>query len=682
MRTDKYFIKDFFSFASLEQLVIPEMQRDYVWEEEQILDLLLTFQEGFHSTEEDKPYLGFIYAYTDKDHPYKYFVVDGQQRLTSIYIILLVCYQMLDKQIPSYLFTDRKLKLDYKVRQSTHDFLLNLISHCQLNLKDHDFLIEQQRWFHISYKNDKTISNIIENFYTVRTAIKEFGLENIPAFVKYIENKIQFSYFDIENGREGEELYIYMNARGKQLEANETLKAKYLGKIKEEERAAWGLKWEQWQDFFWKHKGENLDADTGFDEFLRRVQILNMCLVGKSNDQVSNFSSGRSESKITAEFLPESIKELEEYFEAFKMLIELETLREFYNKYESSNDYLTETPYASKRQVYYLITLPILALVKGNNFLDSKTVCRFARFFYNISRKTNVGKDISTQLPAAIKLIQDYTSSKPSSFDVTGLKNHRRGRALLLDEEELFKLKNLENPPSATTREEVEEMFWSAEDHDIFNGEISFLLENGDEDPIYELEIDRFRKLWSAFQILFPISKTKSNNSNIIRALLFYGNTWVQDSPYYYRNFDCADWSLLVKLKSGKYLKALLNDMENKPATYLDKIIAFKISEYFIANNLLSLETIKSTEGFFEQVKILASLDYYYQKVLWTNHHFYFAEDDRFVLDRSFFTKNRLFYNIQRYHYNDSSKIVYNLMIDLLPYDSKIEATIEKILAG
>ena len=256
MNTARYNIKDFLNSTNLEQLVVPELQRDYVWEKENVLDLLQTFHTGFSGTDLDRPYLGFIYAYNDKDFAYKYFVVDGQQRLTTIYISLILCYQLSNKPIPAYLCNPEKLKLDYKVRQSSRDFLFDLIKYCQQNLINHSFKIEDQLWYHCDYENDKTITNLINNFYVIREFLLKKELQNnLIDFTKYIESKVQLSYFNIDNGREGEELYIYMNSRGKQLEINETLKARFLANEKDEDKLKWGQKWEEWQDFFWKNKG-------------------------------------------------------------------------------------------------------------------------------------------------------------------------------------------------------------------------------------------------------------------------------------------------------------------------------------------------------------------------------------------------------------------------------------------
>ena len=129
MKNDLYSILEIFEFTNLEQLIIPEIQRDYVWEKNEIFDLLESIQDGFESTNGDIPYLGFIYAYQDRDYVYKYFLTDGQQRMTTIYLILIACFQLINKDIPDYLINNGKLKLDYKVRQITHEFLIDFVNH-------------------------------------------------------------------------------------------------------------------------------------------------------------------------------------------------------------------------------------------------------------------------------------------------------------------------------------------------------------------------------------------------------------------------------------------------------------------------------------------------------------------------------------------------------------------------
>ena len=111
MKAGKYSIKELFCNRDIEQIVIPEIQRDYVWGEKEVEGLLNSIMEDFNNFkcigetivqpnidfEIKKAFeefykkqiyscnIGFIYAYNDPEYTGKYFLIDGQQRLTSIF---------------------------------------------------------------------------------------------------------------------------------------------------------------------------------------------------------------------------------------------------------------------------------------------------------------------------------------------------------------------------------------------------------------------------------------------------------------------------------------------------------------------------------------------------------------------------------------------------------------------
>jgi uncharacterized protein with ParB-like and HNH nuclease domain len=37
--------------------------------------------------------IGFIYAYHDPNYPGKFFLIDGQQRITTLYLLLIALYK-------------------------------------------------------------------------------------------------------------------------------------------------------------------------------------------------------------------------------------------------------------------------------------------------------------------------------------------------------------------------------------------------------------------------------------------------------------------------------------------------------------------------------------------------------------------------------------------------------------
>lgn len=677
MKTGNYSVLDILEFQNLDQLIIPEIQRDYVWGVNDVLDLLESIRDGFEGDKVDKPYLGFIYAYTDRDYVYKYFLIDGQQRMTSIYLLLLACHQKMGKKLPNYLLNQDKIKIDYKVRQATHDFLTDFVYHCYNNPDDYGFKIENQVWYYRAYENDKTILNIIKNYYTIMDWLNGFEQEQIPKFLKFLEDEVELSYFHVENGREGEELYIYMNSRGRQLEANETLKAIFLSEIDEpENKFMWGKEWEYWQDFFWRHRGNSPDADSGFIEFLKMIQIINMCELGKLTNEISQFASGRIGQKLNINLLPDTLDEINEYFKAYKWFIESDKVHDFFEKYKETE---ILTTYRDHSQVDYLQILPILVFLKVTGSRDEKVIIRFIRFFFNVARKENVGKDIARQLPVSIKLMLEYSKGIKEEFDVCDLVDYQSGRTLLIDDEEKLKLRMFKKPPAGTTRQELESLFWSAEDHFIFSGEIKFLLDKYFEKEEGTIDLLKYKKTLSAIKTLFS-TKANPNNAMITRVLLYYGNTWLQDTPYYYSNYNCQSWNTLVRVKSGRYLLALLEDMHDKDIGYLDIFFRRKAKEYFELNNLTSIHSLKLEETLFGQVRILATIDFYSEKKLW-EFNAYIA-NDTYIYDGDipFFNKDRVIHNIPRYIRGGSIGRVIPMLSNVLNNEAKLNQILANIL--
>ena len=315
MKTGKYTLREFFSDRDLNTIIIPEIQRDYVWGKEQINKFLESIVVDFKVYEDpdklkkiqcdpgdedvklefEKYYkrnylssnIGFIYAYSDSDYPGSYFLIDGQQRFTTIFLTLLVLAANGDNNVMTKFkrtyMNEGNPKLDYRVREASHVFLYKLVqvigeARNELSSK----WIKQQSWYLQDYDNDATISSIIANIDVIKSFLKEKGYIDDGSNVKedfweYVENYLEFWYFDTNISEQGEELYIYMNARGEFPQDNENLKADLIERLNNDrDKKMYGTQWEVWQDLFWKNNGKNANADNGFNEFLG-------CIAGVEN---------------------------------------------------------------------------------------------------------------------------------------------------------------------------------------------------------------------------------------------------------------------------------------------------------------------------------------------------------------------------------------------------------------
>lgn len=138
--------------------IIPSYQRGYRWEERQIIDLLndiYEFQEDIKKKTDDKS--GEFYCLQPivvlRTEDNKWEVIDGQQRLTTILILLSSIKEALKiLKLPTNFFS-----LEYETREkkdcSSREFLKNIISVSETDKTNIDFLrmsdafLTMKRWF-------------------------------------------------------------------------------------------------------------------------------------------------------------------------------------------------------------------------------------------------------------------------------------------------------------------------------------------------------------------------------------------------------------------------------------------------------------------------------------------------------------------------------------------------------
>lgn len=309
MKTGRYALKDLLLHNEVDQFIIPELQRDYVWstiEIDKIWESILkkynekksskgavTILENDKELTNDliknhllkqldivkyKQKFGFLYAYHDKELPGKFFLIDGQQRLTTFYILLIALYEKLELQdefVRNY-FVNNVPKLDYKVRESAHVFLQLFLS----SFKDKKDFKEDANFFENEYNYDLTVKNIIANYTHFKTKLNTISTIDWKDFLDFIENYIEFNYFDTNLSAQGEKLYLYMNSRGFKLSSQEILRAKLIEKCEGDLKIEAGEKWEDWQNFFFKNRFQNADSDFGFESFLQHVSYFKKHIKG------------------------------------------------------------------------------------------------------------------------------------------------------------------------------------------------------------------------------------------------------------------------------------------------------------------------------------------------------------------------------------------------------------------
>ena len=220
-------------------ICIPAIQREYVqgYDEEQTNIVRANFIDDIFDALSNESILdiGIIYGYTQKEESSGksiFFPVDGQQRITTLYVIYW-CLSMMKRETEDDFLKDKILQ--YEVRNSTTRFFKELVNKEKIEFFKKCFSrknsiyesLVSQEWFESQWLSDVTVLaviNVISEVY--HKIIKKEDFSNIKFSL------ITFNNDDNNAMRNSSLEFAKINARGKQLELFENVKS-YLSIIEE-----------------------------------------------------------------------------------------------------------------------------------------------------------------------------------------------------------------------------------------------------------------------------------------------------------------------------------------------------------------------------------------------------------------------------------------------------------------
>ncbi|WP_418968496.1 DUF262 domain-containing protein [Alloscardovia omnicolens] len=212
-------------FNGKDKYIIPLYQRAYAWEDKQITQLI----EDINDVSEDENY--YIGSLIVAKREAGYEVVDGQQRLTSLYLLLncLKTFKTEYEQLPQ-LNVEHTLTFD--CRKKSNDTLEKISKLPQENGNNLDMgQIEEGIQSGINILNELI-------------AQKDFDRD---AFIKKLERVILYR-IEMPEHTDLNRYFEVMNTRGEQLEQNDILKATLMGNLPEKEQSVFAKIWEACAD--------------------------------------------------------------------------------------------------------------------------------------------------------------------------------------------------------------------------------------------------------------------------------------------------------------------------------------------------------------------------------------------------------------------------------------------------
>jgi hypothetical protein len=233
-------------FSDIYELEIPPFQRPYDWEMEHARALLLDLVDALDNQETNGGlyFLGSLVLVKTPDKPPSK-VIDGQQRLTTLTILLSVLRDLTkDEKIQfrrrEYVYqepnTDRGTKERYRLllRERDREFFAKFIQHpgATNNLPD-------------TSKLEGSPKLIAENARFFRSQLDGMPEERKDALIAFIVQHCYMVVVSVSTAEAAKRIFTVLNTRGRDLTATDILKAELLDRAERDKEPALAERWEE-----------------------------------------------------------------------------------------------------------------------------------------------------------------------------------------------------------------------------------------------------------------------------------------------------------------------------------------------------------------------------------------------------------------------------------------------------
>jgi hypothetical protein len=187
---------------------VPIYQRNYAWEKDEIFALIQDVYDAYTSKNQTY-FIGTLVTFHKGDQVYE--VIDGQQRLTTINLVL------------GALGINIQNKLTYRARKKSNKTIQS-IPHFEIDEKD---------------------NGIVNGFNYVKDSIDEIVPNTcLDRFKTYFQGNVHLIHYQVPKDIDLNHYFEIMNSRGEQLEKHEIIKARLIEKLNETDKAKFNRLWE------------------------------------------------------------------------------------------------------------------------------------------------------------------------------------------------------------------------------------------------------------------------------------------------------------------------------------------------------------------------------------------------------------------------------------------------------
>ena len=519
------------------KVVIPLIQRDYAQGRkdkrttEVRKKLLQDINAALIDTNVRPLDLNFIYG---KSSNGKFIPLDGQQRLTTLFLVYLFAYRDNDE-------CDFLGNFSYETRNSSTQFFKSLFENRKIfftETKSPSEIITDEPWFADSWQLDPTVQGALKTLDDISDSF-DYEFDYVSVLSDSNNQKLVFNFLDIDKLGSEDELYIKLNSRGRPLTDFENFKARFIDRIKKldghlEREFSHNID-TKWTDVIW-----NIDKNA-FD-----TNFLNLFEIGLINNLDSLDYSKRDNWTLEIDFETVEISHVKIIISVLDFLSE--------NKMPEVSSILERSIVNKtlKDRIYFHVISTFLE--HHGDTLDTSY-----KNWYRIFKNLIDNSVIESQDPyeRAIKGINEQIEHTSDLLEYLAEENRINGFSIEQVDEEIEKAKLI------TSDDSYREVIEGAEKHRYFDGQIRscFYFEAND---LPSKKIDIISSYWNKISEMF--TETKPKEGLLMRtALLSLGDYTVYIGNYKTLCLDNPNETGSLKSlfsSQNEYVKKLLDKID------------------------------------------------------------------------------------------------------------------------
>jgi hypothetical protein len=527
--------------------------------------------------------LDFVYGFSDSSHDNAFCPLDGQQRLTTLFLLhwYLSCRAGKHGDFKERMVVGGKSRFHYAIRPSSAEFFDAL---AQFKLTDFtrtpSQVIEDQTWYFQVWKFDPTVSGSLVMLDAIHREFKP--CQNTHDAYNALDSKVTFQLLNMGKVGLSDDLYVKMNARGKPLTPFEQFKAQLEGDFPDKSmKQSFCEKIDKkWTDLFWNYrdKGTHL-FDQQMMRFIRAVAIITLPLSGEKRKDHLEVLRGALNALTYFNYKERGCIN-PEFVRMFELLLDrwcgdkgfFKTYLEPAHNYKEAERF--EALVKTDSEPSYADSILLYAYAKVNT--ERPGFSQWMRVIFNLAVNTRIdGWRAFTEAIQSVDILatnaENILEYLNIGKEIDGFDKHQVG-------EERIKARLILNNREWLTHIE------RAEQHNYFQGQIDFLLAfSGAKEPGNTDAMDKFNFYWERAAACFG-DKGLNDDPEFLweRALLCTGDYLLNHGQHLLWSNTSEYWNWRLLLRGGEgiddkrhYVKDLLDEIDpNEVSISLKKVIS------------------------------------------------------------------------------------------------------------